>query len=144
MLAHPVRERDVARQQLLGFAAAAQPLGLRRRVAVQQADGDAVEPVGGRRGDQLARRDRVSGQQQVAVARQRALDDGLDAALAPRDVRRRRDRDDVAELDAVELVTERRLDGDAAGRLAHAARAGQQEEHGPTLAFPPCTSSSWR
>ena len=104
MLAHPVRERDVAREQLLGFAAAAQPLGLRRRVAVQQADGDAVEPVGGRRGDQLARRDRVAGQQQVAVAGQRALDDGLDAALAPRDVRRRGDRDDVAELDAVELV----------------------------------------
>jgi hypothetical protein len=95
-------------------------------------------------GDQLARRDRISGQQQVAVAGQRALDDGLDAALAPRDVRRRGDRDDVAELDAVELVAERRLDGDAAGRLAHAARAGQQEEHAPTLAFPPCTSSSWR
>ena len=73
MLAHPVRERDVAREQLLGFAASAQSLGLRGRVAVQQADGDAVEPVGGRRGDQLARCDRVSGQQQVAVAGQRPL-----------------------------------------------------------------------
>jgi hypothetical protein len=41
----------------------------------------------------------VLAQQQVAVAGQRALDDGLDTALAPRDVRRRGDRDDVAELD---------------------------------------------
>jgi hypothetical protein len=128
VLAHPVGERDVVRQQLVGIPAATQPLDLRWRVAVQQADCDAIEPVGGGRGDQLSRCDGVSGQQHVAVARQRALDDGLDAAVAPCEVWSRRDLDDVAELDAVDLVAERRFDGDAAGRLAHAARAGQQEQ----------------
>jgi hypothetical protein len=64
VLPHPVRKGDVASEQLLGVAAAAEPFPLGPLTDIEQADRD-VDQRSRRSGHQLTRRHRVARQQQV-------------------------------------------------------------------------------
>ena len=101
MAAHPLGEGLVVGQQRRVVAAASEPRGLHVGAHVKQAHRDPVEPNGRRRREHLARRDRITGQQQVpafGLELQRPLDDGLGGPLAPGDIRKRGHADDVVEL----------------------------------------------
>ena len=65
MGAHPVRERLMVADQRRIVAPLAQPRRLRIAVHVEQAHSDGIEVGGGRRGDNLAGGDGISGEQQV-------------------------------------------------------------------------------
>ena len=101
MAAHPLGEGLVVGQQRRVVAAASEPRGLRVGAHVKQAHRAPVEPNGRRHREHLARRDRITGQQQVpafGLELQRPLDDGLGGPLAPGDIRKRGHADDVVEL----------------------------------------------
>jgi hypothetical protein len=65
--AQPVREHDMAAEQVLGLAAAAQPVRLDVLDDVEQADRD-VHRGGGGGGQHIGRRDRISREQQMPAA----------------------------------------------------------------------------
>ncbi len=102
---HPGSERLVIGEQRRVVPAASQSRRLRVRAHVEQADRDGAQRDGRRRGEYLAGRHRVTGQQQVAaigLKLQRASNDGLCPPLAPRDIRMGRHVDDVVELDTLD------------------------------------------
>ena len=89
---HPGSERLVIGEQRRVVPAASQSRRLRVRAHVEQADRDGAQRDGRRRGEYLAGRHRVTGQQQVAaigLKLQRASNHGLCRPLAPRDIRMR-------------------------------------------------------
>src|SRR6185436_13201618 len=82
---HPVGEGDVASEQLLGVAAAAEPFPLGPLTDIEEADCD-VDQRSRRSGHQLTRRHRVARQQQVParlLERYRCTDGPLGHPLAP-------------------------------------------------------------
>src|SRR3954452_2295414 len=100
VLPHPVRKRDVASEQLLGVAAAAEPFPLGPLTDVEQADRD-VDQRSRRSGQQLARRHQVARQQQVSarlLELYRRTDSPLRHPLAPLECRGIGYRTEMAQL----------------------------------------------
>lgn len=122
--AQPRRERDMVRQQFLGIAAAAQPYTLGGFGHVEQADRD----IDGRRSrcrQHFTRCNRVAGQQQMpalTVERLRPNYRAFGHSLTPGDIRIRRDRVEVAQLNRLdggrELGSDRLPNRRLAGPLA--------------------------
>ena len=65
MLAHPLRERDVVRDQISTIAAERQTFGLTLGRSIQKADLDIPESTSARGCVEFARRDRISAEQEV-------------------------------------------------------------------------------
>ena len=127
--AQPVRECNMAGQQLLGVTAAEQPFPLSLLVDVEKTDCD-VDHRGGRRGQHLTGRDGVTGQQQVTAFFVKLLctqHGALGHAVSPLKIRGSGDRAEVVELDGrdrrLEVCSDRRPDR----RFSCAARAGYQK-----------------
>ena len=129
--AHPLRERDVACQQLLGIAAAPQPkyLGCACSVDVEKTDRDVDAGCRGR-GEHLARRHRIACEQEVDVRRASSRPARATAHSA---IRWRHAMSGTAgtdprclQLDAFDHRCEVGLDGTSSRGLAGAARTGEQ------------------
>lgn len=129
VFAHPGSEVHVRVEGHRRVAAMCQASPLCIRLAIQQADRDAAETVGRRRGEKLTRSDRVAGKQEVTpvlLYGKCVTNYLLGRLLAPHDVRKLRDGHELGELDAPDLRPERVGEGASDGRLADPTGAGQQ------------------
>jgi hypothetical protein len=132
VLAHPVRERDVVHEQRRIVPPRHQPGCLSVSRHVKEADRDAVKAVGRRRGQHLAGRDRVSGQQHVptvVLELERMAHHRLGGPLAPCERRSPRHRHHVVQLDALHPGLKLARDKPPRGRLASAAGTADKQEH---------------
>ena len=99
---------------------------------VKQADRDAVESVRRSRGQHLAGRDRVSGQQHmptVLLELEHMAHHRLGSPLTPRQRRSPRHRHHVVQLDALHRGLELARDKPPRGRLASTAGTADKQEH---------------
>jgi hypothetical protein len=132
VLAHPVRERDVMHEERWNVPPRHQPGCLSVSCDVKQADRDAVKSVGRRRGQHLAGRDRVSGQQHMPtllLELERMAHHRLGRPLTPCERRSPRHRHHVVQFDALHPGLELARNKPPRGRLASTAGTADKQEH---------------
>jgi hypothetical protein len=129
---HPLREHDMAAQQLLGITAVPQPALLCGLVDVEKTHRDVDTRRRGC-GEHLARRHRITCEQEVASVGVEPTGTGDGARghpLSPCHVRDRGHRPEVLELDAFDRRCEVDLDGTSGRGLARTA--GTRERRSST------------
>jgi hypothetical protein len=131
VVAHPIGEGKMARNETWIFPARQQTGGLSAFGRIQEADCQVVQLVSRRSGPNLSGRDGITAEQKVlsaALNRKRVLNHLIDQSMAPGDVPLGR----VAkhgQFSSFENPREFWLDQLANGGLTHSAGTGDEKEH---------------